>query len=428
MLSEDAACNPRNLFAGRVRGDGTGVTDRELYDGDHDNHQNNNNNNNNNNKASSNSNSKSKSNSEGSQFFGGDMPCHLDDGGAPEIDYRGGQVTVEAFLRVLTGRVEESAPRGKHLNSGPNSNVLLFLTGHSGENFIKFQDATTLSSGELGAALRQAKRANRFREMLFILDTCHGESLFDDISSPGILALTSSHRHQDSLSMPVSHDIGLASLDRFSAASARFFDNSLPFPNITSGGLITDAGGGGGGGGAKNGRRPAGRMLSVQEYFDHIGLANIRSEPRMRSDLFTRTPKETDMTSFFTPVGARRETMLDKDVVPLLLPVAPLSPTSSINNVDSGCVGSGSSSGGGGGDGNMNDSPAAAGAHLEEEIIFLKGLAAAEATVKESHGGKESIGVVMEKVVVAMMVSDGIASIAIAIVALVATLVLMMTN
>lgn len=41
------------------------------------------------------------------------------------------QVTVENFLRVLTGRVPPSTPRSKRLLSDDRSNILIYMTGIS---------------------------------------------------------------------------------------------------------------------------------------------------------------------------------------------------------------------------------------------------------------------------------------------------------
>ncbi len=45
------------------------------------------------------------------------------------------QVTVENFVRVLTGRVPASTPRSKRLLSDENSNIFIYLTG-SFPNFV----------------------------------------------------------------------------------------------------------------------------------------------------------------------------------------------------------------------------------------------------------------------------------------------------
>lgn len=46
-----------------------------------------------------------------------------------EVDYRGYEVTVENFIRLLTGRTHNGTARSKQLLSDPGSNILIYLTG-----------------------------------------------------------------------------------------------------------------------------------------------------------------------------------------------------------------------------------------------------------------------------------------------------------
>lgn len=76
------------------------------------------------------------------------------------MDYRGSEVSVESFLRLLmgedqpgmqaspvctpstmafAGRHDPAVPRSKRLLSDEGSNVFVMLTGHGGDGFIKFQ-------------------------------------------------------------------------------------------------------------------------------------------------------------------------------------------------------------------------------------------------------------------------------------------------
>lgn len=62
------------------------------------------------------------------------------------------QVTVENFLRVLTGRLPTSTPRSKRLLSDDRSNILIYLTGQTGNGviagcffiFLLFPESVTL--------------------------------------------------------------------------------------------------------------------------------------------------------------------------------------------------------------------------------------------------------------------------------------------
>ena len=56
-----------------------------------------------------------------------------------EVDYRGYEVTVENLVRLLTGRLPAATPRSKRLLTDEGSNLLVYMTGHGGEGFLKFQ-------------------------------------------------------------------------------------------------------------------------------------------------------------------------------------------------------------------------------------------------------------------------------------------------
>jgi len=72
-----------------------------------------------------------------------------------EVDYRGYEVSVESFLRILTGRHPKETSRSKRLLSDENSNILIYMTGHGGDEFLKFQDAEEISSHDIADAFSQ---------------------------------------------------------------------------------------------------------------------------------------------------------------------------------------------------------------------------------------------------------------------------------
>jgi phosphatidylinositol glycan class K len=94
-----------------------------------------------------------------------------------EVDYRGYEVTVENFIRVLTGRHPEGTPPSKRLRTTARSNVLIYMTGHGGDEFLKFQDSEEISSKDIGDALAQMWVKQRYNEILFMVDTCQAGTL-----------------------------------------------------------------------------------------------------------------------------------------------------------------------------------------------------------------------------------------------------------
>lgn len=137
MLADDVACNPRNTFPGTIYANKGKQLD--LYGSGVD--------------------SAEKGGVEG-----------------VEVDYRGYQVNVENFLRVLTGasvqlwrrfqcyrltldlvagRLPPHMPPSKHLLSDESSNIFVYLTGHGGDGFLKFQDNEEIGARDLGDAIGQ---------------------------------------------------------------------------------------------------------------------------------------------------------------------------------------------------------------------------------------------------------------------------------
>ncbi|KAF7131779.1 hypothetical protein RHSIM_Rhsim09G0040000 [Rhododendron simsii] len=113
-----------------------------------------------------------------------------------EVDYRGYEVTVENFFRVLTGRHESAVPRSKRLLSDEGSHILLYMTGYGGDEFLKFQDSGELQSHDLADAVKQMKEKGRFKEQLIMVDTCQASTLFSQLHSPGVSSYVIADDHE----------------------------------------------------------------------------------------------------------------------------------------------------------------------------------------------------------------------------------------
>lgn len=135
-----------------------------------------------------------------------------------EVDYRGYEVTVENFLRVLTGeyrscsicssrsrsdtgRMDPSVPRSKRLLTDDRSNVFVYMTGHGGNEFLKFQDNEEISAFDIADAFEQMWQKKRYNEIFFMIDTCQANTMYTKFYSPNILATGSSEIHQNSYSV-----------------------------------------------------------------------------------------------------------------------------------------------------------------------------------------------------------------------------------
>ncbi|KAL5115886.1 glycosylphosphatidylinositol anchor biosynthesis [Pleosporales sp. CAS-2024a] len=209
MLPDDMACNPRNAFPGNVFNN----ADRAL------------------------------------DLYGDNI----------EVDYRGYEVTVENFIRLMTDRVGPDMPRSKRLMTDERSNILVYMTGHGGNEFLKFQDAEEISAFDLADAFGQMWEKKRYHEMLFMIDTCQANTMYSKFYSPNILATGSSEIDQSSYSHHADQDVGVAVIDRYTYYNLEFLEQQVTTPTS---------------------------KLTMGELFDSYDSEKIHSDAGIRYDLF----------------------------------------------------------------------------------------------------------------------------------------------
>ncbi|CCM04290.1 uncharacterized protein FIBRA_06461 [Fibroporia radiculosa] len=191
-----------------------------------------------------------------------------------EVDYRGYEVTVENFLRVLTGRMDASVPRSKRLLTDDRSNVFVYMTGHGGNEFLKFQDNEEISAFDIADALEQMWQKRRYHEILFMVDTCQANTMFSKFYSPNVLATGSSELGESSYSHENDYDIGVAVIDKFTHYILQFMEGI----NKTS-------------------------QASMQDLFNTYDYKKFESHAGVRADLFRRPLDRTLVTDFFGGVA-----------------------------------------------------------------------------------------------------------------------------
>ncbi|KAG7749636.1 hypothetical protein KL912_001637 [Ogataea haglerorum] len=229
MLSDDIACNPRNAFPGFVFNN----ADRQL------------------------------------ELYGDNI----------EVDYRGYEVTVENFIRLLTDRWPDEQPKSKRLLTDEHSNIFIYMTGHGGDEFLKFQDAEEISSYDIADAFEEMHEKKRYNEIFFMIDTCQANTMYSKFYSPNILAVGSSDLHESSYSHHSDTEIGVAVIDRFTYFNLEFLEN-----------LEKDS------------------KLTLQDLVDSYTFEKIHSNAGVRTDLFQRNLSEVLITDFF---GNVQQTVLD---------------------------------------------------------------------------------------------------------------------
>jgi len=190
------------------------------------------------------------------------------------VDYRGTEVTVENFLRLLTGRHDSSVARSKRLLTDERSNLLVYLTGHGGDEFLKFNDQEEMSSFDLADALEQMHLQHRYNELLFIADTCQAATLHRQLHSPHIAAIGSSRLGENSYSHHVDGDVGISVIDRFTYYTLDFFE------------------------------RHAGKShATLADLFSSYDPSQLLSHADWRTDLFSRPLDKVLLTDFFGSVS-----------------------------------------------------------------------------------------------------------------------------
>lgn len=77
------------------------------------------------------------------------------------------------------------------------------MTGHGGDEFLKFQDNEEISAFDIADAFGGMWAKGRYNEILFMVDTCQANTLYSKFYSPNIVATGSSAKDENSFS--VSH-------------------------------------------------------------------------------------------------------------------------------------------------------------------------------------------------------------------------------
>ncbi|KAK6456750.1 peptidase C13 family-domain-containing protein [Scheffersomyces xylosifermentans] len=207
-------------------------------------------------------------------------------GDSIEVDYRGYEVTVENFIRLLTDRWDPDHPRSKRLLTDENSNIFIYLTGHGGNEFLKFQDAEEIGSYDIADAFEQMHEKKRYNEIFFMIDTCQANTMYERFYSPNILAVGSSRLDESSYSHHSDMDIGVAVIDRFTYYTLDFLEK-----------VDKDS------------------KQTMDKLFDVYTYQNVHSNPGIRTDLFKRDVSKVLITDFLGNVQNVVVDDVEKDIL-----------------------------------------------------------------------------------------------------------------
>jgi GPI-anchor transamidase subunit K len=124
-------------------------------------------------------------------------------------------------MPVCTG-----TPSSKLLRTDAASNVLIYMSGHGGDGFLKFQDAEEICSQDIADAFADMHLKQRYSELLLVVDTCQAGSLFGAIAAPNVLCLGSSALGENSYAHHVDQELAVPTMDRFTAVTLDFFERA----------------------------------------------------------------------------------------------------------------------------------------------------------------------------------------------------------
>ena len=115
------------------------------------------------------------------------------------IDYKGTSVNKKVFASVLKGDSDAvrnlTGRTGKVIDSGPDDNVFVFISNHGGPGIVCWWDGDDMSGRELNDTITTLHTQNRYKNLVFYLDTCFAGSMFENIlpHNIGVYAVTATN-------------------------------------------------------------------------------------------------------------------------------------------------------------------------------------------------------------------------------------------
>ena len=114
------------------------------------------------------------------------------------VDYSGEQVTPLTLKQVLLGNKTKTTP--VVLESGNSTDVFVYIASHGEPGEIDFSTRhSTLSTSDFRDVTETMYREGRYRQIVFFVDTCFGESIGINATVPGLLYLTAAAKDEPSL-------------------------------------------------------------------------------------------------------------------------------------------------------------------------------------------------------------------------------------
>ncbi|KAG6609356.1 GPI-anchor transamidase [Phytophthora cinnamomi] len=224
-----------------------------------------------------------------------------------EVDYRGSEVSVANFITVLTGRHEPGTPASKKLDTDENSNIFLYMSGHGGDGFLKFQDFEEMSSQDLADSIQEMHVKKRYNEIFFMVDTCQAGSLSNALESPKVVTIGSSQTGENSYAHHSDFELGLSVIDRFTFSTLDYLQRMKVGDSIRSG--------------------------TLRDLFNFYDPRMLLSTPDYRTDILGRSIDEVPITDF---LGSMLDVHLhsDDEAYPIEASPASAAPSTEPSTID----------------------------------------------------------------------------------------------
>jgi len=218
-----------------------------------------------------------------------------------EIDYKGNQVKVSKFINIMIGNHDHNDPNNGKLLSDSKSNILIYLSGHGGDEFLKFQDNEEISSQDIGKMIKTMEILKRYNQILFIVDTCQASTLANYITSPNIIFLTSSLKGENSYAYHISNILGVSLIDRFTYTLYQFFNNYI----INNSNNDNN----------DNNNDDASRIITLQNLFDFMDYRFLHSTPNIAINTGLRDLSSIPFIEFFGNTNKVKYSIVDKTTI-----------------------------------------------------------------------------------------------------------------
>jgi len=144
------------------------------------------------------------------------------------VDYSCANVTSEILYNVLTGNKASSTP--VVLESNASTDVFVYIASHGIPGGIIFRGNDTLTIDDFANLTNKMNQDRHYRQIVFFVDTCFGESVARKTTAPGILYLTGAARNEPSLGAVYDMNISQWLSDEFTSSVISLIRSD---PNIT---------------------------------------------------------------------------------------------------------------------------------------------------------------------------------------------------